>query len=421
MLKIIVFISFICITTFGVAQNDWNRFIERIPILPDTIEINDTSNFPENLVSKNEVWNFFLTGITKLNPTKPGTLQFVLDTLTILKHETWGSKKNWNKLESIQLYCPIFVGNMCTIGRKKQENQNLILWKIVRTDHYARGVEYWISTHDSLGKITDYMKTTTCVTSSFDKGYSNNTSTLLYGNLLFTETNENFNYLDKNEQKTSHYKTIYQLNSIGLFEKLIPETGYLFSISGDFNGDKQTDTLNEQYISGITKKPTHKFYKNIENYEDLVDLTVKQEPISFATFSDARLDTLFICSHSQNFGLSYIKNEGDLNNDGTDEISYVVNYADWSNCNRCYIYTFKNNHWHELYSFPIWDWMLSDVPGTEKEYSLFGTENVISTTNTEKPTEEFNGLIRKVGKRTIEIQYMSDDASLESKKVKLKK
>ena len=55
----------------------------------------------------------------------------------------------------------------------------------------------------------------------------------------------------------------------------------------------------------------------------------------------------------QLFGLSFLKNEGDIDNNGTDEIGLVVDWADWSDVNSYKIYTYKNNSWTELLNFEI--------------------------------------------------------------------
>jgi hypothetical protein len=126
-------------------------------------------------------------------------------------------------------------------------------------------------------------------------------------------------------------------------------------------------------------------------------------------------------------GLSYLKNEGDLNGDGGDEISYVGNWADWSSCNTWHIMTYKNNKWKELYSFPMREWQLPDLPGTFNQYGLFGLQDkVINTTNDsanlmlEKQLIEFPGLVKNLGRNKIKVYFFNDEASLDSAVVKLR-
>jgi len=127
-----------------------------------------------------------------------------------------------------------------------------------------------------------------------------------------------------------------------IIKSIKPIFGYRFIITGDFDGDGKKEKLIEHFFSGIDKKETNKFYENVD-FDQLLTLTVNKDPISFLISDNKHLDTLRIASGGQLLGLSYMKNEGDLNNDGTDEVSYVVDYADASNLNTCHLVTFKNN------------------------------------------------------------------------------
>lgn len=133
-----------------------------------------------------------------------------------------------------------------------------------------------------------------------------------------------------------------------------PVLGYRFIISGDFDGDGKKESLIEHFYSKLDNKPTNKFYENLPDYNKLITLLCLKQPMSFLNSDNKRIDTLHIDGYT-NFGLSYLKNEGDLNGDGTDEVSYVVDWADRSNSNAWNLVTYKNNKWIELYSFPIWD------------------------------------------------------------------
>ncbi|UOE46459.1 hypothetical protein MTO98_18835 [Mucilaginibacter sp. SMC90] len=125
-------------------------------------------------------------------------------------------------------------------------------------------------------------------------------------------------------------------------------------------------------------------------------------------------------------GLLYLKNEGDLNGDGGDEISCVTNKADWSNLNVCTIMTYKNGKWNMLYWFPIWEWQLPELP-------RFGSQNGLLDINQGKITnadtanqrllnelKNFNGLVKKAGKNKIQIIYRSKDISVDTIIVKIK-
>ncbi len=206
-----------------------------------------------------------------------------------------------------------------------------------------------------------------------------------------------------------------------------PILGYRFVITGDFNGDGKKEKLIEHFVSGITNTETNKFYENLSDYGKLVGLTCMKEPISFVVSDNSLIDTLFIAGGGQLLGLSFLKNEGDLDGDGGDEISYVVNWADWSNMNTCHIMTYKNNKWQKLYSFPIWDWQLPDLPETTNQYGLFGLEGKIISSNDKKllkqqeqELKKFKGLVKKIGINKIRVTGDGGDAGMETWTIDLK-
>lgn len=193
--------------------------------------------------------------------------------------------------------------------------------------------------------------------------------------------------------------------------------GYRFEISGDFDGDGKKEHLLEHYFSSIDNKETNKYYKGLNEYNQLVVLTQLKEPYSFVMSDNLKIDTLHIAKNNQLFGLSYLKNEGDLNGDGTDEVSYVVDWADWSNSNTWHIVTFEENEWKELYAFPIWDWQIPDLPELINQYGLLGLEDKIVFDNNDSinrvlinKLKEFKGLVKKVNTNKIQIIYRNNEA-----------
>lgn len=204
--------------------------------------------------------------------------------------------------------------------------------------------------------------------------------------------------------------------------------GYRFIIIGDFDGDGHKERLIEHYYSGVQNRETNKFYDSLNDYDQLVEATSKDKTLSFVTSDNKTIDTLLISSDGKSFGLAYLKNEGDLNGDGTDEVSYVTNWADWSNLNTWHIMTYKNKKWQELYHFSIWDWQLPDLPGVINDYGMFGRQNEIIytkkdsiTKGLEKELADFKGLVKKLGKNKIQIIFMNDDANLDTSVIKLNK
>jgi len=209
-------------------------------------------------------------------------------------------------------------------------------------------------------------------------------------------------------------------------KNLIPVFGYRFAITGDFNGDGKKEKLTEHFISRIDNCESDKFYEGLKDYNQLVELTMRKKPISLVTCDDKSIHSLLITSH-RNLGLAYLKNEGDLNGDGTDEVSYVIDWTDWSNLNSWNIVTYKNGKWKDLYSFPIWDWQLPDLPQTYNQYGPVGLENKIINTENTKANKEiedslnsFKGLIKKISNNKIQIIYDNKEGVLDTGIVRLK-
>lgn len=200
-------------------------------------------------------------------------------------------------------------------------------------------------------------------------------------------------------------------------KNLIPVFGYRFIISGDFDGDGKKEKLTEHFFSSINNKETHKFYDSLTNYDQLVDLTVKKSPYAFLSCDDNKINSFQVANSGQLLGLSYLKNEGDLNGDGTDEISYVINWADWSNLNTWHIATYKNNEWKDIYTFDIWDWQIPDLPETFNQYGFFGLQDkIINSSDVEinKQVEDkllgFEGLVKKIKNNKIKVIYRNEYA-----------
>ena len=177
-------------------------------------------------------------------------------------------------------------------------------------------------------------------------------------------------------------------------DTLTPIWNDRLQVIGDFDGDNALDTLREHYLDGNTKKETNKYSTKI-SYDSMVRLAVNKNSYSFVTSNNEKIDTLRIASGGQVFGLSYLKNEGDLNNDGRDEISYVIDWADWSSVNTCHISTFDDEKWIELYSFPIRDWQISE------------------------PTHEFTGFMKPVNNDETEIYFINKEGLEDTVRIKL--
>jgi hypothetical protein len=217
-------------------------------------------------------------------------------------------------------------------------------------------------------------------------------------------------------------KVTEKINTDTIQKPLVESFGYRFIIDGDFDGDGQKEKLIEHYISTIDNKETNKFYENLKDFEQLMDLTINKKPFSFMLSDNKQIDTLKICDGYQQNGISYMRNEGDLNGDGRDDLSLVINYTDYSNTNHCSIMSYKGSKWEEIYSFNIWDWQLPNLPGTFNDYGLFGIANkqIVSKDDaSEKEFKEFEGLIKKIKNNKIKIVCRNEEAMEETKIVNL--
>lgn len=130
-------------------------------------------------------------------------------------------------------------------------------------------------------------------------------------------------------------------------------------ITGDFDGDGKEDELKETLISSINNKSIDAF-PQLE-YDSLVTFIYNQKPVLSLQTANKNIPDLII-TEKVSFGIMWIKNEGDLNNDGSDEISIVIDWADWSQVNSCIVYSMKASKWTEYAKFDIREYQISRDP-----------------------------------------------------------
>jgi len=284
---------------------------------------------------------------------------------------------------------------------------------------------------------SEYAKSVKCPTllmyGAKDKKVSRNEINEIYANLagkkelrIFQESGHD-DYLKKYESQWKDSvrafmrSTLPGNNTIDLSDTadisyFKPIWGYRFAITGNFMGSGKIDTLYEHYYSMARHRETNKFFDSVE-YDDMVGLAIEQNPWSFLTCSNKKIDTLQISRDGQLFGIAWLKNEGDLLGDGKDEISYVVNWADWSSLNTCHIMTYTTHGWKELYHFEVHDWEIPDLPDYQTDYGLFGADGGHSSYKNDtvnqrllKEMKLFSGFIRKVRPGIIEVHTWTIDA-----------
>ncbi len=216
------------------------------------------------------------------------------------------------------------------------------------------------------------------------------------------------------KESVKNDSAVIDIHLKSFMDTLKPVFGYRFKIQGDFNGDGKSDTLIEHYISNFFHKETNKFYLNLD-YDNTVMLTMQKDPMCYVSSIKPLIDTLFIRKCGQAFGLEFLKNEGDLDGNGTDEVSYVENYADWSSLNTCHLMTYTKTGWKELYKFSIHDWEIPAMPESSVSFGLFGAQDLYhysdnDTLNArlEKELKAFS-FIKKIKRGVIEVTEMQMD------------
>ena len=170
----------------------------------------------------------------------------------------------------------------------------------------------------------------------------------------------------------------------------------VLKLAGDFNGDGRTDTIYEVYISGRTGKNTNKNFGS-EDYEQEIEKIVANQPICKIRTTIPDIPLYLVTDDPQQTGIAEFENLGDLNNDGADEIGYVVRWADFSNINSYHIISLSGNRFKEIYSFPI-----NEAINSEEEYLFVN-----------------NSIIQKTGAKTFKHKYYSDDAEVKENEVTL--
>lgn len=123
-------------------------------------------------------------------------------------------------------------------------------------------------------------------------------------------------------------------------------------IAGDFNGDGKQDTLYQHNHSRLTNTEIDSIpaFEGEDGYFKLQNWLKEQRSDVYLTINQPATDTIHLGAET---GLYCLLNLGDLNNDGKDEVAFVVDYADESNINTCSIYSCCNGKWTAVKDFSI--------------------------------------------------------------------
>ena len=161
--------------------------------------------------------------------------------------------------------------------------------------------------------------------------------------------------------KQSKTETSKKANAISADTTKIPSGFHKLeklSVVGDFDGDKKTDTLYQHIFSNLEKKEIDFAPDPMKtDWDDVVKWFYNQDSDVTLTLNRKNSEILHLGTAQ---GLYCLINIGDINNDGKDEIAFVIDKLDDSRTNTCEIYTFCNGKWQILKAFGIredaFDW-----------------------------------------------------------------
>lgn len=123
------------------------------------------------------------------------------------------------------------------------------------------------------------------------------------------------------------------------------------TVTGDFDGDKITDTLYQHNFSKLTHVEIDSSLSPFENeWDEVIHWFYDQDSDVYLTLNNAKTDTLHL---GVGQGLYCLINIGDNNGDGKDEVALSVDYCDYSRINTCQIYTLCNTKWTLVKEFEI--------------------------------------------------------------------
>ena len=124
-------------------------------------------------------------------------------------------------------------------------------------------------------------------------------------------------------------------------------------VVGDFDGDKKMDTIFQHNYSRLTKNEIDNSADPLQNeWDTVVKWFFDQDADLYLTFNKNNQDTLHLGTAQ---GLYCLINIGDNNDDGKDEVAFVIDYLDFSRLNSCKIYSFCNDKWILLKQFGIFE------------------------------------------------------------------
>lgn len=160
------------------------------------------------------------------------------------------------------------------------------------------------------------------------------------------------------------------------------------SIVGDFDGDKIQDTLREIVYSDKSQLQVNEVIAARQYEFDTIANWYVKNNIQYKLFLSKKSPEIFL---SNSMGLYFLKNIGDINNDGKDEVALVIDLLDYSRINSCRIYSLCNNKWE----------ILKTIDLHEDSFDYYG--------DIEPNFEEIKDYLEKKGKVWYYLDYHEND------------
>lgn len=122
-------------------------------------------------------------------------------------------------------------------------------------------------------------------------------------------------------------------------------------VVGNFDGDKQEDTIFQHNYSRLARTEIENSADPFQNeWDTVVKWFYDQDADLYLTINKSTQDTLHLGTAQ---GLYCLINIGDNNADGKDEIALVIDFLDFSRVNSCKIYSLCKDKWTLLKQFGI--------------------------------------------------------------------
>ena len=125
-------------------------------------------------------------------------------------------------------------------------------------------------------------------------------------------------------------------------------------ILGDFDGDGQQDSLRESYLNQQGKESVKLF--DGSNQDNQIEKVTANKGICrlLGYFGNHKSDSFLVTKDPRQTGLIWLSNEGNLDSVPGDEIAYVIDWADYSGMNTCFVMSWRpKKGWTNILSFTI--------------------------------------------------------------------